>query len=363
MQKAEDLNLTGIPGPDGLVDLKRRGVTLKQVAVVAGVDPSVVSRVANADPALNISDETRARVIEAIESLGYRANQAARNLRLSRNFTLGLFLPDVSNPVYAPIVRGVIQESGAKGYAVVLGSEYGSSDAVRSFARLLDDGLVDGILVATGAANDAEVERGLMKDERIVLVNRRSRGASASAFVDDVSGSALATQHLINLGHRRIGHLAGPTGVETSRRRYDGYARALKDAHLRVSHSLVVELSGWSVQAGYVAARALLTLPDRPTAIFAANLGAAIGAMKAANELQISIPDQLSLIAFHDSDLAEFVTPPLTTVRMPLFELGRAAAKLLINRIEGREVPVELKIDGIGELRLRRSTAPITHQL
>ena len=358
MQTTEGDARPDIPRRRKLAERNPRSLTLKDVAAAAGVDPSVVSRVANADPALNISAATRARVIQAIEDLGYRTNQAARNLRLSRNFTLGLLLPDVSNPVYGPIVRGVMQTSEEKGYAVVLGSQFGSSGALRSFAELLDDGRVEGMLVATGTADDADVERELMKDERIVLVNRRSRGASASAFVDDVSGSALATQHLIELGHRRIGHLAGPSRVETSARRSAGYAQALKDAGLGFSRSLVVEMSDWTAQAGYAAAKTLLARTNRPTAIFVANADAAIGAMRAANELQISVPGELSVIAFHDSELAGFLTPPLATVRMPLFELGRAAAELLIDRIEGRPVPLEVRIEGLGELHARGSTAP-----
>ena len=164
-----------------------RAVTLKDVAAAAGVDPSVVSRVANSDPALKISDATRSRVVRAIQGLGYKTNQAARNLRLSRNSTLGLLLPDVSNPVYAPIVRGVVQEAGARGCVVVLGGQSPLTSVVRSFTDLLDEGRVDGILAATGTLDDAHLERELMKSERILLVNRRSSGSS-SVYIDDVGG-------------------------------------------------------------------------------------------------------------------------------------------------------------------------------
>jgi LacI family transcriptional regulator len=335
---------------------KTKNVTLKDVAAAAGVDPSVVSRVANSDPALNIGEATRARVIQAIADLGYRTNQAARNLRLSRNFTLGLVLPNVSNPVYAPIVQGVMQVAEAKGYAVVLGSQVGSTGALRSFAELLEHGRVDGMLVATGSADDADVEKELVKDDRILVVNRRS-GVGGSVYVDDTAGSALATEHLISLGHRRIGHLAGPSTVETSGRRTAGFHAALDSAGIPRDPALIVEMTDFTAASGYAAARELLARSPRPSALFVANADAAIGAMRAAIELGIDIPRELSVIAFHDSDLADFVTPPLATVRMPLFELGRMAAQLLIDRIEGRSVGTDHLVEGRGELHPRASTS------
>jgi LacI family transcriptional regulator len=331
-------------------------VTLKDVAAAASVDPSVVSRVANSDPALNISPATRERVLKAIEDLGYRTNQAARNLRLSRNFTLGLLLPNVSNPVYAPIVQGVIHASEQRGYAVVLGSQVGSAGAVRSFAELLEDGRVDGILVATGTADDADVERELIKDDRIALVNRRSKGGGPSIYVDDAAGSKRATEHLIALGHRRIGHLAGPANVETSSRRLSGFRAALKEAGIRPDPKLIVEMPDFSAAAGFAAATELLT-KQSPTAIFVANADAAIGALRAAQVLGIAVPDDLSVIGFHDSDLADFVTPPLDTVAMPLFELGTTAADLLIDRIEGKGGAKDVLVEGGGQLHRRSSTA------
>jgi len=339
--------------------VKARRVTLRDVAVLVGVDPSVVSRVINADPALNIGGETRARIEAAIVSTGYRPNLAARGLRLSRNLTLGLVLPDVTNPVYSPIVRGVTRVAEAAGYAVVLGSDLGSQPTVASFAGLLDEGRVDGLLVASGTLDDAIIRELMKKSDHVVLVNRRlEQAVGTSVVVDDAWGSRLAVEHLLELGHTAIGQLAGPPRVETSVRRRKGFETALKAAGLTARPAFTVELSGWTAAAGYAAATWMLSLRKRPTALFVANVSAAIGAMRAAADLGLVVPRDVSIVGLHDTELAAFVQPRLTTVVMPLERLGEMSCAALIRLLSGSTYDADVMVDVPPELVVRESTAP-----
>jgi LacI family transcriptional regulator len=337
---------------------RRRNVTLRDVARVASVDPSVVSRVINDDPVLTIGAETRARVQAAIASTGYRTNLAARNLRMSRNLMLGLVLPDVTNPVYSPIVRGVTNAASKAGYAVVLGSDLGSQPSVDSFARLLDDGRVDGLLVASGTVDDETVRSLIATSDRVVLVNRSLLGMGASVVVDDAAGAQLAVEHLIALGHLAIGHIAGPSKVETSARRASGFAAALRGAGIPVRKNFTVEMDDWTATAGYAAATRLLSLEPRPTALFVANVTAAIGAMRAAADLGMSVPRDVSVVGLHDTEFANFFVPRLTTVAMPLERLGEVAGGVLIDMLNGKPAVGHVVVDDPLRLVIRESTGP-----
>lgn len=334
---------------------RRRQPTLRDVAALAGVDPSVVSRVVNDDPRLSISPGTRERVLAGIEQLGYRPNVTARGLRLARTWTIGFLLPDLTNPVYGQIVEGAQARAREAGYVIVLGSALAGQAVDPSFVGLLAQGRFDGLLVASATLGDAEIRELAAGPAPIVVVNRRVEGVESSVIVDDNAGGRLATEHLLDLGHRRLAHITGPLNVDTAIRRREGFEAAVERRLIR--GSVVVAGEAYDAAAGFQAATRLLVEHPDVTGIFAANVLVAIGAIRAAGEQGRPVPASLSVVALHDFPLAAYTEPPLTTVAMPLAELGAAAADLLLARIDGR--PARMRtLTTAPRLIVRRSTGP-----
>src|SRR5262245_31101857 len=329
--------------------------TLRDVAARAAVHPSVVSRVVNEDPRLSIAPETRARVLSVIEELGYRPNVIARGLRLARTWTVGFVLPDLGNPVYVSIVGGAQSRLDEAGYAIVLGSPLEGRTIASSLGRLLDERRVDGLLVASATTDDAQLRALAAGNAPLVVVNRRVEGVESSVIVDDTAGAALATQHLLDLGHTRLAHIGGPVDLDTSTRRREGFDAAL--ARSGVADGVVVSGTSYDAATGFAVARRLLSEHPRVTGLFAANVMTAIGAIRAARDLGIDVPADLSVVALHDFPLVGFTEPPLTTVAMPLEELGAAAADLLLARLAGRPGP-SMMLTVPPRLIVRSSTAP-----
>lgn len=331
----------------------QRRVTLADVGRHATVDTSVVSRVLNNDPVLNIRDETRERILASVRELGYVANAAARSLRTSRAGTLGLFLPDFANPVYAEIITGAEAAAAARGYVLVTGSSSAAGVTPQTYLDLLGQGRVDGLLLA-GESLSANVQEALGAfGLPYLLLNRRMRDSRRFVILDDEKAAGIAVEHLVDLGHTRIAHLAGPQGADTARRRRAGYLSALKAAGLPQDPALVVS-ADYTPQGGVLSMTALLELADRPTAVLVSNFAAAIGALSAARERAVRIPEDISVVTIHDSPLAGFLVPPLTAVRMPLNDLGRRAVDLLLSRAS--DEPVEEIVSGPIELIVRDST-------
>lgn len=313
--------------------------------------PSLVSRVVNDDPKAFASDETRKRIMDAVRELGYRPHFAARGLRMSRSLTMGLLVPDLSNPMYPSIVRGVEGGAQALGYGVIIGSHPEGSQQ-ETFNMLLEQSRVDALIVASGLVNDKFVRHlAEIQVAPVVSVNRRVRGVNASVTVDDAAGARAAVEHLADLGHQRIAGVFGPTSIDTARRRRAGYESAVGDRKLT---SVEAMRDGWGMRAGYEGGLELLARKSRATGIFAPSLSMGIGVLRAALEVGASVPQDLSVIALHDSELAEYLAPPLTTVAMPTEEMGRRAAELAVGLIEGGRAQ-HVMLDG-PPLVIRRST-------
>lgn len=306
--------------------------TLRDVAKLAGVDPSAVSRLINDDPRLSVSSETRDRIVAAIRKLDYRPNMTAKGLRLARTWTIGFILPALSNPLYESMVRGAQQAAERAGYGLVLGSEASASPSP-TFPRLLHEGRVDGLLVASGSLSD-DLLREMAEGEAgpVVVVNRRIPGVPSTVVVDDAGASDAAVAHLLGLGHRKIVALIGPPDLETSRRRLAGFRSALDGG---AAEGVVVEARSWTASAGREAMAEALERWPEVTGAFASTLMMGIGALSAAHEHGLQVPGQLSLICLHDSELARFTQPPLSTVALPAERMGEAAAELLIRIIDG----------------------------
>jgi LacI family transcriptional regulator len=334
----------------------RGSPTLRDVARLAAVDVSTVSRVVNDDPVLRIAEATRARVEAAVRELGYRPNVQARGLRLAKTWTIGFVLPDLMNPFYAPIVEGAERRASESGYMIVIIRELDRAAVAQtelSFERLVHQQRVDGLLVASGRVDD-EVLRSLAAEGRpLVIVNRRVPGVEGFVVVDDEAAAFVATAHLLELGHRRLGHVAGPDGIDNTYRRRAGFERATRSsgAETRIVHGVA-----WDPESGYAAAQQLLE-DWTPTAIVATNIVVAAGVAGAAQERGLRVPEDVSVIALHDFAVAPFLRPALSTVVLPLEELGRVAMGVLLERLSGGP-PREVTVAGTPRLVLRGSTAP-----
>jgi LacI family transcriptional regulator len=330
-------------------------VTLKELGARARVHPSTVSRVANNDPSLRIGPLTRQRIEALLRETEYRPNGVARGLKLRQTFVLAVVIPDITNPFFAALFRGVEDGASARGYNVLLCNTDGSPERQRSHLQSLHARRVDGVILASSFLKDSTVRWLRLQRIPYVLVNRYSDEAH-DPFVgsDDVVGGRIATAHLAELGHRRIGHLAGKSTVSTGVLRRRGYLAALMAAGLSPDPRLIIE-SGYTEEGGAAAAERLLALDDRPTAIFAVTDMSAVGAFGVARRMGLRVPEDVAIVGYNDIPLANRMVPALTTVHVPIHDFGSVAARLLLDQIESGE-PQRRRVIFNPELMVRGST-------
>ena len=327
------------------------------MAKLARVSVPTASKVLSGDPGVRVSSETRQRILEAAQSLTYRPNTSARSLKARRTHTLALLVPDLGNPAFPEIIRGV--EAGARsgGYSAFISHLDERAVSEKLYLAWLQEGRFDGLIIATARLEDSIVEDLIESGRPFVLANRRGSSTNTHVSIDDAAGARMATRHLVELGHRRIAHLAGPLNFDTSLRRLQGYRQELKAHGIAYDRSLVQEHMWHTWEGGRVGMERLLQRKEPPTAVLAGNLMGAVGALSALKARGLRVPKEVSLIGLHDSPLAEVLDPPLTVVKMPLYEMGRRAAEMLISLLENKtyEFPQVLPPD---RLIVRKSTAP-----
>lgn len=332
--------------------------TMSDVARAAGVDVSTVSRALNERTAKMLRAETVERVLAAADELGYRPNALARGLRTQRSHTIGMVIPDLTNPFFPPVVRGLEDVLGASGYTLILANT--DNDARREANALasLVGRQVDGLLLATSHLGRRDVADGRIDGLPVVLVNRRGSDDGVPAAVpDDAVGVAAVVEHLTGLGHTAIGHVAGPQDTSTGRDRAEAFAAAMADRGAGVPPP-VVTAGVYGVEQGRAACLELLDANPGLTAVFAANDLLAIGCLRALRERDVAVPDEVSLVGFNDMPLVDLIEPPLTTVRVPQYELGREAGRMLLDAVEGRGRGERGAVHTLApELVVRRSTA------
>ncbi|THV36400.1 LacI family DNA-binding transcriptional regulator [Glycomyces buryatensis] len=331
-------------------------VKLSDVAARAGVSVSAVSRVLSGDPSARVSEATRERVRKAAAEVGYHPNFAGRALKLARTDVIALIVPDLTNALFAELTRGVEDAAVARGCVMLLARSEVMQPGGKMFDRLVGEGRVDGIVLQPRDGTDPdELARTVGERATLVTIHHRIPGAS-SVVVPDALAARRATEHLIALGHRRIGFAGGLTASPTAQRRVEGYREALLEAGLPGDPDLIT-WHGYREADGEASAAELLALPQRPTAIVAANVNAAVGVLAEAQAQDIAVPDDLSVVAIHDAWTAEHTWPPLTCVRMPLYELGRTAVTALAEAIDGGPVTHRTVDDPEPVLVPRASTA------
>lgn len=334
--------------------------TLSDVAALAGVSISAVSRVLSSAPSARVSDATRQRITEAAERLDYRPNFAGRALRFSRTNVIALVVPDLTNAIFTELMRGVEDEAIERGYMVLLARAESMQPGGEMIDRLIGEGRVDGVLIQVGDhVDDADLQSLLQGKVPAVVVNSTHRGKAGSVALDDPAATARAVEHLVELGHRRIGMINGLPWVDTTRRREQGFRLAMAAAGCDV-HEPWITHDGYEPAQGRGAFASIMAGDERPTALVVANLNAAIGVLAEARSAGIDVPGDVSVIGVHDAWTAENSWPPLTTVRMPLYELGRQAMRALIERLTA-DVVADLEVtEPAPEVIVRASTRLIT---
>ncbi|HYM66511.1 MAG TPA: LacI family DNA-binding transcriptional regulator [Patescibacteria group bacterium] len=309
--------------------------TLKELAARAQVHPSTISRVVNQDPSLRIAPATRSRIEALLRETEYRPNGVARGLKLRQSLVIAVVIPDITNPFFGAMFRGIEDGAEPRGYQVLLCNTDGSPDRQRAHLQNLAARRVDGVILASSFLKDPAVR--WLRHQHIphVLVNRFS-DEDVDPFVgsDDAAGAKLATQHLIDLGHVRIAHLAGQATVSTGVLRRRGYLAAMADAGLAAPPDLMLD-SGFTEDGGSRAAAQLLAMPEPPTALFAVTDMVAVGACGWARSLGLRVPEDIAVVGYNDIPLASRMVPGLTTVHVPIHEFGSAAVRMLLDQIEG----------------------------
>lgn len=314
-------------------------VRLRDLARQVGVHPSTVSRVLSGDPAARLADTTRTRILRAAHETDYRPNRLARSLKVRRTRLLGMLIPDVTNPFFSALFRAVEDAAGEAGYNVILCNTDDSPARLDQHLRALGEGHVDGVLVAAAHLHDARIAdlaaRGTLP---YVLVNRHRGAGDACVVSEDAGGARLIVDHLVSLGHTRIAHLTGGSDISTTATRAESFRTALRAHGLEADEALVVH-GGLTEESGAAGMRMLLNRAGArgPTAVFAANDLVAIGAIDVAQSRGLRVPEDLAVAGYNDIPAAARAVNGrgLTTVRVPLAEMGRRAAQMLIRRLDG----------------------------
>lgn len=311
-------------------------VTVKDVAKAAGVSTSTVSRVINDDS--RISCETKAKVMNCIKELDYKINNIARSLKTNKTHTIGFISPEIPNDFFMCIAKGVEDEFRKQGYSIIICNSNESIDEEEDRIKLLCEKCVDGIIIipATGQGEHYRHLRDM--NMPVVLVDRLVDNFDADAvLVDNINGSYMAVEYLINHGHRRIGFIGGDMRISSARERYEGYKRALKDYCIPVEEE-IIKFGDFHVQGGYEIVKELMDLQNPPEHIFISNYYMHVGATKYLIENQNILRKPVSIASFDDMELSSILGFCSVRIRQPMMEIGCKAAQLLLSRIRNEDV-------------------------
>jgi LacI family repressor for deo operon, udp, cdd, tsx, nupC, and nupG len=329
--------------------------SIRKVSRAAGVSVATVSRTMRHPE--RVREETRKKVFEAIEAVGYRPNMMARNFRAKKAFAIVVLVPNIANPFFSRVIRGIEQVSQREGYAVLLGDTQGSIDRQNEYVSLVSSRQADGIIQLS--ANVDEVIEMLDPGEGpLPLVNACECAVDTpcpTIHIDNTGAAKDAVDHLVALGHVRIGVVLGPGDSPLTHDRLQGYKLALADNGLDFDKHLVVS-GDFSLGSGRRALAALRAVNNPPTAIFCCNDEMAIGAMHRVKRDGFSVPGDFSIVGFDDIEFARYVDPPLTTIAQPTEELGQVAFSVLLELLDGR-TPEQTDFVLPTELIVRESTA------
>jgi LacI family transcriptional regulator len=326
--------------------------TLVDVAKAAGVHLSTASRALNDSTSTQISPETVKKVQKVAKELGYTINTVARGLRTKKTQTIGVIVPDLTNPIFPPIVRGIDSYLGPRGYSVLVVNTDNDAESERNHFNSLMRRQVDGLIIATGHTDQSIIADYHNQGITAVMVNREATGAPYPAVIgDDASGISMGVEHLASLGHKKLLHLTGPTESSTSRIRSQAFTAACKKLGLQAK---IIKCSAYSIEAGQNAMDKFLDQnPKAITGVVAGNDLLALGVYHSLRSHGLKCPQDVSVVGFNNMPFANDFQPPLTTVDAPHYEMGVQAARIILNQIEGDEsspvkimLPVSLIVRG-----------------
>jgi LacI family transcriptional regulator len=321
-------------------------LTLEEIAKLAGVSRSTVSRVINDQP--NVRTPVRERVWHVIRETGYQPHAAARSLVTRRTRIVGVIIPEAvtklfTDPFFPYLLCGITQTCNSQGYHLMLSLFNGPAGPEEMYRRVVGGGHLDGVVVASTRVDDPLIGRLLDDNLPFVMVGRYPDERVRYVDIDNVAAARMAVDHLARLGHRRIGTVTGPLKTPSAADRLEGYRQAMETHRLPVDEALIVE-GDFTEASGMAAARRLLSLPV--TAIFAASDIMALGALKVIRESDLQVPQDVALVGFDDVPIATALQPALTTVRQPIEQMGSMAADLLLSLLqsppEGRQLAQKL---------------------
>lgn len=337
---------------------RRNKVTIRDVAEELGVHHSTVSRALSPENRSKISPEVVKKVESTAKRLGYFPNLLASSLKQNRSFAIGVLVPDLTNPLFPPIIRGIQDTAGAAGFTVITANTDHDEDKAFEAMQIMQSRSIEGLIVATARRNDPTVEQCIQHDIRFVLVNRTvDRDDVNAIIIDEDMGVRLILDHLIEQGHTRIAHIAGPQDASTGYERTRAFSNHLRIRNL--PHNFIESTDKFTVDEGRRAFDALAAKHENFSAVVAGNDLLALGCMDAARDAGLRIPEDLCITGYDDIPYLDRMSPALTTVSIPTYEMGAQATSMLLESIDGtNKSPVVLKMQP--RLIIRESTAVTT---
>jgi LacI family transcriptional regulator len=309
---------------------------------MANVSHMTVSRVLNRDP--RVKQETRRRIQKIIDKLNYRPHPNARSLASKKSHLLGLIVADIRNQFYAELSRGIEDKARKAGYSVIFCSTDNQPDSLKTYIEHLNYAGVDGFIIASSRLNEPVVENLVLKRFPLVLVNRNIKSQKANYVVlDNEKGSLLAISHLISLNYTKIAAILGPSNLSTGIDRLNGYKQALRENNIPCRDDYVIQ-GPFTKEVGYEGAIKLLSMDDRPEAIFGGNDYIALGVIDAIDELGLKIPEDIAVVGFDDTEFASNKRINLTTVSQRKYEMGNLGVQILIDSIERKETDYQHRV-------------------
>ena len=314
------------------------GVTIKDIARKANVSLATVSRVIN-NKSEGVGPETRERILNIMKDLGYYPNRIARGLVTKKTNILGLVLPDISNPFFPSLARGVEDTANKYGYNIILCNTDNKTEKEETYISVLKENYVDGVIYTSVIRNkDKSIEMLLQSKIPFVMMDRSVNVTDIpEVFTDGVSGMQQIVEYLISNDHRRIAYISGPDNNSPSEQRLEGYMKALDHAGIPIDHTIMKD-GDYKISSGYQCMTELLDKGEGFTAVACANDLMAVGALEAMKERGIRVPEDISITGYDDIYLAGVLTPKLTTITQPKYEMGCLAAELLIKLVQGEEI-------------------------
>ncbi len=349
-------------------------VTINDVAKRAGVSISTVSNVLNNRKF--VSEDLARRVNIAVQELGYTANPIAQNMKLKRSKTVGVITADLCGLFYPYLLKGMYEVFSEKGYRLVIMDIDGINDRLGSIKKLYESvnsliqSRVDGIVFFSSVPK--EMEGGIVRDIKnmssskhnvglVCIENDLSKYGIDSVFASSFKGAVMATEHLIGIGCKRIGHISGPQYITVAQERIEGYKYAMKRNGLEVNEAAMIAHGDYTHKSGYLAMHELLKKMDKIDGVFVANDQMSVGALKALSEVSLRVPQDIKLIGYDDVFIASVLEPSLSTIHIKKNLKGKKSAELLVNQIEGKLEPhAPIKIEIEPSLVVRKSTVENT---